>query len=173
MAEQACNNEQVHWGEIKTEGKLVAVSQLARIEKGETAADISFRAIPVRKVTAGVVASGKVSAASVFSSLEQHMNLGGKPLAQNGDSVPLPGTAGFGTAHMTGKTGDYVSVIGVIVVDASFVLRCADDVKTPVYGTVTTWYGKTQGMVKCGRNPGTSPGFREAQALVCEERPQA
>ncbi|MER6465734.1 hypothetical protein ABT278_35435 [Streptomyces sp. NPDC001228] len=172
VAEWACKNDGIHWGKIKTEGKLVAVSQLVRVKKGESAANVTFHAIPVRKVTAGVTASGKVPAASVFSSLERHMNLGGKPLAQNGESVPLPGAAGFGTADMTGKTGDYLSVVGVQVVEASFVQGCASNEKTPVYGTVTTWYGKTQGMIKCGRYTGTYPGFREAHDLVCGEEPQ-
>ncbi|WP_181807711.1 hypothetical protein [Streptomyces shenzhenensis] len=172
VEEPACENDQIHWGKIKTEGELVAVSQLVHIKKGEPATNITFHAIPVRKVTASITASGKVPAASVFSSLERHMNLGGKWLAQNGDSVPLPGAAGFGTADMTGKTGDYLSVIGVQVVEASFVRGCASSEKTPVYGTVTTWYGKTQGMIKCGRNTGTSPGFREAHDLVCGEEPQ-
>lgn len=172
VAEWACKDTRFHWGKIKTEGKLVAVSQLVRIKKGEQAANVTLHAIPVRKVTADVEASGKVPAASVFSSLERHMNLGGKPLAQNGDSVPLPGAAGFGTADMTGKSGDYLAVIGVQVVEASFVQGCASSEKTPVYGTVTTWYGKTQGMIKCGRNTGTSPGFREAHDLVCGEEPQ-
>ncbi|WP_145968896.1 hypothetical protein [Streptomyces hyaluromycini] len=172
VAERACKNARIHWGKIRTEGKLVAVSQLVRVKKGESAADITFHAIPVRKVTAGVAASGKVPAASVFSSLERHMSLGGKPLAHNGESVPLPGAAGFGTADMTGKTGDYLSVIGVQVVEASFVQGCAGNEKTPVYGTVTTWYGKTQGMIKCGRDTGTSPGFREAYDLVCGEDSQ-
>ncbi|MFD4510824.1 hypothetical protein [Streptomyces sp. NPDC058457] len=172
VAEWACKNDRIHWGKIKTEGKLVAVSQLVRVKKGENAANVTFHAIPVRKVTAGVTASGKVPAASVFSSLERHMNLGGKSLAQNGESVPLPGAAGFGAADMTGKTGDYLSVVGVQVVEASFVQGCASNEKTPVYGTVTTWYGKTQGMIKCGRYTGTYPGFREAHDLVCGEEPQ-
>ncbi|WP_369222850.1 hypothetical protein AB5J52_16940 [Streptomyces sp. R39] len=173
VAERACENDQIHWGKIRTEGKLVAVSQLVHVRKGEPAANITFHAIPVRKVTASVTASGKVPVASVFPSLERHMNLGGKSLAQNGESVPLPGAAGFGTADMTGKSGDYLAVIGVQVVEASFAQGCAGSEKTPVYGTVTTWYGKTQGMVKCGRNTGTSPGFREAHDLVCGEEPQA
>ncbi|MFI6402305.1 hypothetical protein [Streptomyces sp. NPDC050548] len=172
VAEWICKNDQFHWGKISTQGKLVAVSQLVRVKKGEQAANVTFHAIPVRKVTASVEASGKVSEASVFASLERHMNLGGKSVAQNGESVPLPGAAGLGTVDMTGKTGDYLSVIGVQVVEANFVQGCAGDKKTPVYGTVTTWYGKTQGMIKCGRNTGTYPGFREAHDLVCGQEPQ-
>ncbi|MCT9076985.1 hypothetical protein [Streptomyces fulvoviolaceus] len=168
VSEWLCENGQLHWGKIRTEGKLVAVSQLVRIEKGEQAASVTFQAIPVREMTAGIESSAKVSEELVFASLEQQMNLGGKPLAQNGESVPLPDD-GFGTANMTGKTGDYLSAIGVQAVEASFVQGCVGDAKAPVYGTVTTWYGKTQGLIKCGRNPGTYPGFREAHDMVCGE----
>ncbi|MFJ3820392.1 hypothetical protein [Streptomyces nodosus] len=164
-----CENGRFHWGEIRTTGKLVAVSQLVRVEKGEQAASVKFQAVPVREVTAGIDSSAKVSEELVFASLEQHMDLGGKRLAQNGESVPMPD---FGTDDMTGKNGDYLSVIGVQVVEASFVQGCAGNAKAPVYGTVTTWYEKTVGLIKCGRNPGTYPGFREAHDLVCGEEPR-
>ncbi|MFK0153658.1 hypothetical protein ACIQVK_16510 [Streptomyces sp. NPDC090493] len=42
----------------------------------------------------------------------------------------------------------------------------------PVYGTVTAGYGKSQDMIKYGREPGTYPGTREAHDLLCGEEPQ-
>ncbi|MET9087520.1 hypothetical protein ABZX77_37525 [Streptomyces sp. NPDC004237] len=173
VADWTCGDGTLHWGKVTTEGKLVAVSQLVRATKDKQQGNVTYQANPVRDVTAHIDASAKVSDETVIASLTKKLGLDGQRLARSGESVPVPKGTGFMTADMKGKTGDYLALLGVQVVEASFVLGCAANSDKPVYGTVTTWYGKSQGMIKCGRDAGTYPGAREAHDLLCGEEPQA
>ena len=166
-----CGKGTVHWGEARQQQRLVAVSQLVRSTKETKGTSVRFSAIPVRTVTAAVKTSATVALdeETLLASLEKELGLESGTLARFGKSVPLPGIEGNVSVTLTGQEAEYASAVGATGVEASFVYGCASSTRTPVYGTITTWYKPIAGMLECGTDPKKAYA-REAYTLLCGEQ---
>ncbi|MET8137502.1 hypothetical protein ABZV24_37305 [Streptomyces sp. NPDC005251] len=167
-----CSKAAIRWGEVTVGRKLIAVSQLVTVEDGRKPGWVELAPHHVRTVTSRIEAGGTgVPARRVLASLE-------KRLGYDSPTFKRPGTSTsarlekeeLGRVDFLGHPGRFVEAAGVGVVDASFALDCSGTngaTVTPVYGTLTSWYGNSGASMKCGIVPDKGKWFREAYDMVC------
>ncbi|MFI8532784.1 hypothetical protein ACIGMX_21400 [Streptomyces aquilus] len=155
----------IRWGRVNEERTLVAVSRVVTV--GKDAGDVRLLPVRVRELVPRVETSGAgLSTERVLASLDKRL----------GDAfeVARPGRSSATVEHpdvadFLGGSGRFVSAWGVRAVDASFTADCGGT--TPVYGSVSTWYGSSGASLRCGVDP-AEHGDRErwvteAYTLAC------
>ncbi|MFF3405975.1 hypothetical protein ACFYW8_07125 [Streptomyces sp. NPDC002742] len=169
-----CSKASIRWGKVTVGEKLIAVSQLVTVEEGQKRGWSEISPHHVRTVTSRIEAGGTgVPTRRIFVSLE-------KRLGYDSPTFERPGTSTsarlekdeLGRVDYLGHPGRFVEAAAVGVVDASFALDCSGThgaTVTPVYGTLTAWYGNSGASMKCGIVPDKGKWFREAYDMVCPE----
>lgn len=171
-ASPECSKASIRWGKVTVGEKLIAVSQLVTVREGQKPGWSEFSPHHVRTVTSRIEAGGiGVPPRRIFASLEKRLGYGSPTFRRPGSSTSArPEKDEFGRVDFLGRPGRYVEAAGVRVVDASFALDCSGThgiTGTPVYGTLTSWYGNSEASMECGIVPDRTKWFREAYDMVC------
>jgi hypothetical protein len=169
-----CSQASIRWGQVAVSTKLIAVSQLVTVEKGQKPGWVRLTRHHVRTVTFGIDAGGAVvPGRRLFASLEKRLGYDLPTVGRRGTwTSGRFDKDGLGPVDYLGHPGRFVEAAGVGVVDASFVLDCAGThgaTGTPVYGTLTSWRGNSGASMRCGIVPDKGKWFREAYDMVCPE----
>ncbi|SNX58511.1 hypothetical protein SAMN06272735_3007 [Streptomyces sp. TLI_55] len=155
----------IRWGRVSEERTLVAVSRVVTV--GKDSGEVRLSPLRVRELVPRVETSGPgPSAERVLASLDKRLG-DAFEVARPGRSsatVERPDVADF-----LGSSGRFVSAWGVRAVEATFTADCGT--ATPVYGSVSTWYGNSGASLRCGRDPAEHGNkerwVTEAYTLAC------
>jgi hypothetical protein len=169
-----CSEASLRWGKVTVGQKLIAVSQLVTVEEGQKPGWSEISPHHVRTVTSRVEAGGTdVPTRRIFASLEKRLGYDSPTFKRPGASTSARLEKDeLGRVDFLGHPGRFVEAAAVRVVDASFALDCSGThgaTGTPVYGTLTSWYGNSGASMKCGIVPDKGKWFREAYDMVCPE----
>lgn len=168
-ASPSCSKASIRWGKVTVGTKLIAVSQLVTVEDGQELGRVKLSPHHVRTVTSRIEASGgSVPTERVLASLEKRLGYDSPTFRRPGKSTSARlEKDGLGSIDFLGRPGRFLVAAGVRVVEASFALDCSGSADTPIYGSLTSWYGSSGASMKCGIVPEKGKWFREAYDLVC------
>nr|WP_159059471.1 hypothetical protein [Streptomyces antibioticus] len=150
---------------MSQERTLIAVSRVVTVRKDD--GEVRLSPIRVRELVPRVETSGAgPSTERVLASLDKRL----------GDAfeVARPGRSSAAVEHVDvtdflGNSGRFVSAWGVRAVEATFTADCGGT--TPVYGSVSTWYGSSGASLQCGWDPAEHGNkeqwVTEAYTLAC------
>ncbi|MFD7898548.1 hypothetical protein [Streptomyces sp. NPDC059743] len=166
-----CQEGKFHWGKVAKRQVLAAVSDGQRFDvpAGKTVR-ARFEAIPIRSIRASISTSpgGKdLDPQAAVASLEEKTGL---QLEKVGASFALSNEDKVLKTEFGKFSGVLVDVVGVDLVEASFVYGCGRSDGKPVRGTLNTWSPFTySGLFKCGIDEELSQSEIEAENLMCGE----
>ncbi|MEU6142433.1 hypothetical protein ABZ848_18930 [Streptomyces sp. NPDC047081] len=159
----SCAEGAIHWGGSTREWQLVAVSPVVKVSKSD--GWVTYPLIPVRTFEPRVeVSEPSVSARRVYAALAERVDMDASVLAKP-DEV-MADRLKKGVRADSDGGGRFVEAAAVQVLRSSFTVACPGTA-TPVYGSVTAWYGTGSGSLQCGVSPGRAAWMKEAYELTC------